>query len=93
MALSLSHWFFRNSTTVNIKWYTWLLGLLFENFCFYYSSGMGKSKLTDAFGKNCLIINFILCKNNGYPHGNTKILQFMLLEPPDKVKESIKKLP
>lgn len=54
---------------------------------------MSKLRLTDAFGKNCLIINFILCKNDGYPLNNTKILQFMLLEPPNKVKESVNKLP
>lgn len=64
-----------------------------KTFVFVQSSGMGKSRLTDAFGKNCLMINFILCKDDGYPPGDNEILQFMLLEPSDEVTKLDNKLP
>lgn len=64
-----------------------------KTFVFVQSSGMGKSRLADAFGKNCLMINFILCKDDGYPPGDSKILQFMLSEPPDEVIKLDNKLP
>lgn len=54
---------------------------------------MGKSRLADTFGKSYLMINFILCKNDDHLFGDIEILQFILLEPPNEVKESINKLP
>lgn len=54
---------------------------------------MDKSRLADAFGKSCLMINFMFCKDDGYSPIDTKILQFMLSEPPDKVKDFVNKLP
>lgn len=62
-------------------------------FVFIQSSGMGKSKLVDAFGKNCLMINFIFFKNDGYFPCNTKILQLMLLKLLDEVKKFVNELP
>lgn len=62
-------------------------------FVFVQSSKMGKLRLADVFSEICLIINFVLYKDDGYPFDNTKILQFMLSEPPNKVKKSINKLP
>lgn len=53
---------------------------------------MGKLRFMDAFDKSCLIINFIFCKYNSYHLKNTEILQFMLLEPPDKIKKVVNKL-
>lgn len=47
---------------------------------FVQSSGMGKSRLADAFGESCLMINYILC-----PPGDQEILQFMLSKPPHEV--------
>lgn len=41
-----------------------------KTFVFVQSSGMGKSRLADAFGKICLMINFILRKDDGYPPGD-----------------------
>ncbi len=64
-----------------------------KTFVFVQSSGMGKSRLADAFGESCLMINFILREDDGYPPGDTEILQFMLSEPPDEVKESVNKSP
>lgn len=60
---------------------------------FVQSSAMGKSKLMNAFGESCLMINYIFRKDNGYPLGNSKILQFMILEPPDEVTQTVNKLP
>ena len=54
---------------------------------------MGKLRLADIFGKSCLMINFIFCKNDGYSSDDIEILQFMLLELLNKVKKSINKLP
>lgn len=45
-----------------------------KTFVFVQSSGIGKSRLADAFGENCLMINFILYTDNGYPLSNTEIL-------------------
>lgn len=64
-----------------------------KTFIFIQSNGIGKSRLMDAFGKSCLIIKFILCKDDRYLSDNLEILQFMFLKPPDEVKESIIKLP
>lgn len=50
-------------------------------FGFVQSSGMGKSRLVDKFGESCLIINYIFCKDNGYPPSDINILQFMLSKP------------
>lgn len=53
---------------------------------------MSKSKLIDVFSKSYLMINYIFCKDNGYPFGDTNILQFILSELPAKVKEIIDNL-
>src|SRR5213082_582390 len=50
---------------------------------FVQSSGMGKSRLADAFGQNCPMINFVLRNDDkGYPPSDVEILQFMLCPPP-----------
>lgn len=54
---------------------------------------MIKSRFVDAFSKSCLIIKFILYKDNGYSSDDIEILQFIFSELPDKFKESINKLP
>lgn len=58
-----------------------------KTFDFIQNSGMGKSKLADAFDKSYFIINFIFYENDGYLSSDTKILQFIFLESPDEVKE------
>lgn len=60
-------------------------------FIFVRSSRIDKSRLTDGFGKSCLTINFMFCKDDDYPPIDTKILQFILSEPPDEVKKSVNK--
>lgn len=45
-----------------------------KTFVFVQSSGMGKLRLADAFGKSCLTINFILREDDGYPPDDTEIL-------------------
>lgn len=64
-----------------------------KTFIFVQRSGIDKLKLIDVFGKNCLIINFIFCKDDSYLPGNTKILQFMLSKLPDEFKKFVNKLP
>lgn len=54
---------------------------------------MGKLRLADAFDKSCLIINFILYEDDSYLPNNIEILQFMLSETSNKVKDSVNKLP
>jgi hypothetical protein len=46
---------------------------------FVQSSGMGKSRLADAFGKECPMINFILREEGtlGYPPADGEVLSFM----------------
>lgn len=53
---------------------------------------MDQLRLVNVFGKSCLMINSIFSKNNGYSSSDTKILQFMLSELSDEVKESVTKL-
>ena len=53
---------------------------------------MDKSRLANAFSKSCFMINIIFCKDDGYPLDDTKILQFILLEFPNEIKESVNKL-
>lgn len=60
---------------------------------FVQSSGMGKSRLADAFSESCLMINYILCKDDGYPPSDSEILQFMISEPPDEVTQTVNKSP
>jgi hypothetical protein len=46
---------------------------------FLQSSGMGKSRLADAFGKECPMINFVLREKGrlGYPPADSEVLSFM----------------
>ncbi|KAI9763888.1 MAG: hypothetical protein M1839_006121 [Geoglossum umbratile] len=49
---------------------------------FVQSSGMGKSRLADMFGRFCPMINFILReKGDGYPPPDSKIIEFMRESP------------
>lgn len=64
-----------------------------KTFIFVQNSRMSKLRLVDAFDKSCFMINYILCKDDGYFFSNINILQFMLLEPLDKGKKTINKLP
>jgi hypothetical protein len=57
---------------------------------FVQSSGMGKSRLTDAFGEECPMINFVLREEGtpGYPPADSEVLSFMCkrLSEEDKMK-------
>ncbi|KAI9769305.1 MAG: hypothetical protein M1839_003756 [Geoglossum umbratile] len=49
---------------------------------FIQSSGMGKSRLADTFGRFCPMINFILREQGeGYPPPDSEILRFMCQSP------------
>ena len=50
---------------------------------FVQSSGMGKSRLVDAFGQKCPMINFILREKEttGFPPGDDDILSFLREKP------------
>ena len=49
---------------------------------FVQSSGLGKSRLGDMFGKSCPMINFVLRgeRTRGYPPPDGEILKFMRME-------------
>jgi hypothetical protein len=50
---------------------------------FVQSSGMGKSRLADAFGKECPMVNFVLREERtlGYPPADSEVLSFMRKRP------------
>ncbi|KIX00387.1 uncharacterized protein Z518_10526 [Rhinocladiella mackenziei CBS 650.93] len=54
---------------------------------FVQSSGMGKSRLADAFGQCCLMINFILRESgtSGFPPPDEEILLFLRDPPPANI--------
>jgi hypothetical protein len=56
---------------------------------------MGKSKLADAFGKECPMINFVLrdIKDMGYPPPDTEILSFTRMAQPQAFSSMIYKSP
>ena len=55
---------------------------------FVQSSGMGKSRLADSFGRICPMINFVLCeKDDGYPIPNHQVQDFMCKVVPGEVRE------
>ncbi|KIW99997.1 uncharacterized protein Z518_10925 [Rhinocladiella mackenziei CBS 650.93] len=58
---------------------------------FVQSSGMGKSRLADAFGQRCPMINFILRESgtSGFPPPDDEILLFLRDPPPTNIPEPI----
>jgi len=54
---------------------------------FVQSSGMGKSRLADAFGQLCPMINFIFREpgTSGFPPPDKEILSFLQDEPPANI--------
>ncbi|KIX02497.1 uncharacterized protein Z518_08438 [Rhinocladiella mackenziei CBS 650.93] len=54
---------------------------------FVQSSGMGKSRLADAFGQLCPMINFVLREpgTTGFPPPDGEILSFLRDKPPDNI--------
>jgi hypothetical protein len=56
---------------------------------FIQSSGMGKSRLADAFGQSCPMINFILRDYGtaGFPPSDEEILSFLREHPPSNIPE------
>jgi hypothetical protein len=54
---------------------------------FVQSSGMGKSRLADAFGQHCPMINFILRDygTSGFPPPDEDILSFLRHDPPSNI--------
>ncbi|KIX08960.1 uncharacterized protein Z518_00038 [Rhinocladiella mackenziei CBS 650.93] len=58
---------------------------------FVQSSGMGKSRLADAFGQRCPMINFILRESgtSGFPPPDEEILLFLRDPPPTNIPEPI----
>ena len=61
---------------------------------FVQSSGMGKSRLADAFGKECPMVNFVLREGGtlGYPPADSEVLSFMCKSPGED-QEKIMKTP
>lgn len=58
---------------------------------FVQSSGMGKSRLADAFGEECPMINFVLREEGtpGHPPADSEVLSFMCKRPSEKEKMKI----
>ena len=58
---------------------------------FVQSSGMGKSRLADAFGKECPMVNFVLREEGtlGYPPADSEVLSFMRKRPSVEDQEKI----
>jgi hypothetical protein len=58
---------------------------------FVQSSGMGKSRLADAFGEECPMINFVLREEGtpGYPPADSEVLSFMCKRPSEEEKMKI----
>lgn len=57
----------------------WNSSFYAKTLIFVQSSGMGKSRLADAFGKDCPMINFVLREEGtlGYPPADGEVLSFM----------------
>jgi hypothetical protein len=62
---------------------------------FVQSSGMGKSRLADAFGKECPMVNFVLREEGtvGYPPADNEVLSFMRKKLSVQDQENIMKSP
>ena len=62
---------------------------------FVQSSGMGKSRLADAFGKECPMVNFVLREEGsvGYPPPDKEVLSFMRKKLSAQNQEKILKSP
>ena len=58
---------------------------------FVQSSGMGKSRLADAFGKQCPMVNFVLREDgtHGYPPADSEVLSFMREKLPEQSRDKI----
>ena len=58
-------------------------GYYSKTLVFLQSSGVGKSRLADAFGETCLMVSFNLRREGtiGYPPADTEILAFMQRQP------------
>ena len=55
---------------------------------FVQSSGMGKSRLADSFGRVCPMINFVLReKGDGYPPSDRQVEQFMRQPIPHNIRQ------
>lgn len=56
---------------------------------------MGKSRLADAFGKECPMVNFVLREEGtlGYPPADSEVLSFMRKMPPLQDQETITESP
>jgi hypothetical protein len=63
----------------------WITEYYSRTLVFVQSSGLGKSRLADTFGKSCPMINFILREDGtrGYPPADSEILEFLLSELPE----------
>jgi hypothetical protein len=62
---------------------------------FVQSSGMGKSRLADAFGKDCPMVNFVLREEGtfGYPPTDSEVLSFMRKRPSEDHQKKIRDTP
>ena len=60
-------------------------GYYARSLVFVQSSGMGKSRLADEFGRKCPMVNFVLRESGrkAYPPPDDEIRDFMLQPPPD----------
>ena len=67
------------------------VGYYAKTLIFVQSSGMGKSRLADAFGRYCPMINFVLREEGttGYPPPDGEVLSFMLKSLSETVKRKI----
>jgi hypothetical protein len=65
-----------------------------KSLLFVQSSGTGKSRLADAFGKGCPMVNYVIRKeNSGFPLRDPEILEFMQLGPTVAQQELMKQSP
>jgi hypothetical protein len=69
----------------------WMTQYYSRTLVFVQSSGLGKSRLADTFGKSCPMINFILREDGtrGYPPADSEILKFVLSELPEDCRRLI----
>lgn len=62
---------------------------------FIQSSGMGKSRLVDAFGEKCPMVNFVLRKegSTGYPPSDSEIVSLVMRQPVETQQSEIDNSP
>jgi hypothetical protein len=70
-------------------------GFYSRTLIFLQSSGVGKSRLADTFGRSCPMINYVLRESRaiGFPPADDEILLFMRMQPQSDQKEKLTESP